>query len=138
MIFGIWLVLLGVLAVPSLILSRRPDAAAVLGKISPYQGWMGAVSVLWGVWGIISSVLTLGWLTAFPILWIVQLVVSLLLAGLGLILGIGVMKTFIKDPTAQAKMDQTLAKIAPFQGTMGILAIVLGIFRIVATFIWIV
>ncbi len=138
MIFGIWLAVLGVLAVPSLILSRRPDAAAVLGKITPYQGWMGAVSALWGVWGIISSVLTLGWLAHWPILWGVQLLVSLLLAGLGLILGIGVMKTFIKDPTAQAKMDQTLAKIAPFQGTMGILAIVLGIFRIVASFVWVV
>ena len=138
MIFGIWLVLLGVLAVPSLILSRRPDAAAMLGKLGQYQGWMGAVSVLWGVWGLISSVLSLGWLATFPILWIVQLVVSLLLAGLGLILGIGVMKTFIKDPAAQTRMDHTLARIAPFQGTMGILAIVLGILRIVASFVWIV
>jgi hypothetical protein len=136
MIFGIWLVLLGVLAVPSLILSRRPDAAAMLGKLAPYQGWMGAVSVLWGVWGLISSVLTLSWLASWPILWVVQLLVSLVLAGLGLILGIGVMKTFIKDPSAQAKLDQTLARIAPFQGTLGIAAVVLGILRIVSAVVW--
>jgi hypothetical protein len=136
MIFGIWLVLLGVLAVPSLVLSRRPDAASALAKLAPYQGWMGAVSLLWGIWGIISSVLTIGWLASWPILWGVQLLVSLVLAGLGLILGIGVLKTFIKDPTAQLKMDQTLARIAPFQGTLGIIAVVLGIFRVVASFIW--
>jgi hypothetical protein len=126
MINGIWLAVLGVLAVPSLILAKRPDAKALLGKLAPYQGWMGAVSAFWGVWGIIQSVLNLGWLTTWPIYWATWLADSVLLASLGLILGIGVMKTFIKAPAAQAKLDQTLARIAPHQGRLGIAGVGVG------------
>jgi hypothetical protein len=136
MINGIWLVLLGVLAVPSLILAKRPDAKAMLGKLAPYQGWMGAISAIWGVWGIISSVLTIGWLTTFPIYWITFLADSVLLAGLGLILGIGVMKTFIKNAAAQGKLDLTLAKVAPYQGTLGLAGIGVGVWMVVASILF--
>ena len=136
MINGLWLAVLGCLAVPSLILAKRPDAKEVLGKIAPYQGWMGAVSALWGVWGIISSVLNLGMLSTWPIWWISNLASSFLLAALGLILGIGTLKTFIKDPTAQAKMDQTLAKLAPHQGRLGIAGIALGIWTVVSSILF--
>jgi len=137
MINGIWMVVLGVLAASSLIIARRPDAAEMIGKIAPYQGWMGAVSALWGVWGIISSVLSIGLLALWPILWVTNLATAVLLACLGLLLGVGVLKTFIKDPTAQAKMDQTIAKLAPFQGTLGLVAIGVGVWCVVASFMWI-
>ena len=136
MINGIWLALLGVLAVPSLILAKRPDAKEMLGKLAPYQGWIGAVSALWGVWGIISCVLNLGMLAHWPISWATWLANSVLLAGLGLILGIGTLKTFIKDPTAQAKMDETLAKVAPHQGRLGLAAIGVGIWMVVSGFLF--
>ncbi len=136
LINGIWLALLGVLAVPSLLLAKRPDAKEMLGKLAPFQGWMGAISAIWGVWGIISSVLNLGWLTSHPILWVTLLADSVLLAALGLILGIGVMKTFIKAPAAQAKLDQTLAKVAPHQGRLGIAGVAVGIWCVVAGFVF--
>jgi hypothetical protein len=136
MIHGIWLALLGVLAVPNLVLAKRPDAKEMLAKITPYQGWMGAISCLWGIWGIISCVLNLGWLTTWPIFWITLLADSVLLAALGLILGIGTMKTFIKDPTAQAKMDQTLAKLAPHQGRLGVVAIGVGVWLVVCSILF--
>ncbi len=136
MVNGIWLALLGVLAVPSLILAKKPDAKEMLAKMAPYQGWIGAVSCLWGIWGIISAVLNLGWLAHWPIYWATWLADSVLLAALGLILGIGTMKTFIKDPTAQAKMDETLAKLAPHQGRLGIAAIALGAWMVVSSFLF--
>lgn len=132
MINGIWLILLGVLAVPSLLLAKRPDAKEMLGKLAPFQGWIGAISAVWGVWGIISAVLNIGWLSTWPIYWATWLADSILLAALGLILGIGVMKTFIKQPAAQAKLDQTLAKVAPHQGRLGIAGIGVGVWMIVA------
>ena len=136
MVNGIWLALLGVLAVPSLLLSKKPDAKEMLAKLAPYQGWMGAVSCLWGIWGIISSVLNVGWLAHFPIYWVTFLADSILLAALGLILGIGTMKTFIKDPTAQAKMDETLAKLAPHQGRLGLVAVCVGAWMVVSSILW--
>lgn len=136
MVNGIWLALLGALAVPSLILARRPDAKKVLGKLAPYQGWMGAVSAIWGVWGIISSILNLGWLTSYPIYWATFLADSILLTGLGLILGVGVLKTFIKGPAAQAKLDHALSRVAPHQGRLGIAGIGVGVWMVVAGFIF--
>lgn len=130
---GLWLVVLGVLGAASLIVARRPDAADMIAKIAPFQGWIGAVSALWGVWGIISSVLNIGWMTTFPIYWFSFLGDSILSVCLGLLLGVGVLKTFIKDATAQAKMDETITKLAPYQGTLGLVAIGLGIWMMVAS-----
>jgi hypothetical protein len=136
LIGGIWLALLGVLAVPSMIIAKKPNAKELIAKITPYQGWIGAVSCLWGVWGIISSVLSLGWIAHWPILWGTMLADSVVQFALGLILGIGVLKTFIKNPQAQAKMDETLAKLSPKQGMLGLAAIGLGIWGVISTFLW--
>ena len=135
---GIWLAVLGVLGASSLIIARKPDAKELIGKLAPYQGWIGAISALWGVWIVISSILNLGWLTAAPVYWVTYLADGVLQALLGILLGVGVMKTFIKDAQAQAKMDQTVAKLAPYQGTLGIIAICLGVWMVVAGFVWVI
>ncbi len=134
--YGLWLAVLGVLGASSLIIARRPDAAQMIAKLAPYQGWIGAVSAVGGVWGIISSVLSITWMTTYPIFWFTYLADSVLQAALGLLLGVGVLKTFIKDPTAGAKMDQTIAKIAPFQGMLGLAAIGVGIWMILASILF--
>ena len=108
----------------------------MIAKLAPYQGWIGAISCIWGIWGIITSVLHMGWLTLFPIYWVTYLADSVLSAALGLILGIGVLKSFIKAPQAQAKMDQTLIKLLPYQGNLGLLAIGVGIWMVVSGFLW--
>lgn len=134
--YGVWLVLLGVLAAPSIILSKRPDAAQALAKIAPYQGWFGAVSTLLGLWGIINLLLNMKMIQHASITWFTSLAVSALTAALGLLLGVGVLKSFIKDATAQAKMDETIARLAPKQGLMGLVAIGLGIWGILAGIIF--
>jgi hypothetical protein len=135
---GIWLAVLGVLGASSLIIAKRPDAKEAIAKIAPYQGWMGAVSACWGTWRIIGSVLSLGLLGTWPIFWATWLVNALLLFSLGLLLGVGTLKTFIKAPDAQAKMDQLITKLQPYQGTLGLAAIGVGIWRVVSTFLWVV
>ena len=76
------------------------------------------------------------WLTTWPIYWATLLADSVLLAALGLILGIGVMKTFIKNPQAQVKMDETLAKLSPKQGMLGVGAIGFGIWMVVSSILF--
>jgi len=133
---GIWLAVLGVLGASNLIIARKPDAKELIAKLAPYQGWIGAVSALWGVWGIISSVLNLGWMAYAPIYWITYLVDSILSFCLGLLLGVGVLKTFIKNPTAVEKMDQTITKLAPYQGLLGLVAIGVGVWMVIAGFLF--
>jgi hypothetical protein len=136
LISGIWLAILGILGASSLIIAKKPDAKELIARLTPYQGWIGAVSALWGFWGVISCVLNLAWMTSFPIYWFTWLADSVLQAALGLLLGVGVLKTFIKDPTAGAKMDQTIAKLSPFQGTLGLAAIGVGVWMIAASFLF--
>ncbi len=136
MFFGLWLAVLGVMGAASLIVARRPNAADAIAKLAPYQGWFGAISALWGVWGLISAVLGIALLTSNPIQWVLWLASAVLLVSLGLLLGVGVLKTFIKDATAQAKMDETIKKLAPYQGTLGLVSIGLGIATVVVNLIF--
>jgi hypothetical protein len=137
---ALWMVVLGVLGAANLIISKKPEAKELIGKLAPYQGWIGAASALWGLWGVILMIMRLGWLGlgfGWLLYWITYLVTSLVMLALGLLFGVGVLKTFIKQPQAVEKMDETVAKLAPYQGKLGLLSIALGIWMLVAGLLFI-
>ena len=137
MIYGILLIVLGLLAVPSLLLSKKPNAKELFDKIAPWQGWIGVVFAIWGLWGIISSILNLGWLASMPIWWITYLLVAVVEFGLGFILGYSLIQKYAlsKNEKGAEAGEKLLAKLVPLQGTLGIIAIILGIWSIVAHFL---
>jgi hypothetical protein len=133
MVFGIWLAVLGILGASHLIIKKKPNAKELIAKMAPYQGWIGAISAIWGAWGIISAILNITPVfTNAPVWWITWLACAVVLFALGLLLGVGVFKTFIKNPAANEKMDQTIARVAPFQDILGLVGIGLGIWTIIA------
>ena len=138
MIWGITLILLSIVAVPSLILSKKPNAKELLAKIEPYQGWMGLVFCFWGVWGIITAILNLGWLTRAPIWWFTLLAGNIVCAALGFMLGSGLInKLFLtNNEAAKAKAEELRQRIAPKQGKLGILGILVGSWMIIASFLF--
>ena len=138
MIWGITLVLLSIIAVPSLILSKKPNAKELLEKVEPYQGWIGIVFCFWGVWGIITAILNIGWLSVAPIWWITLLAGNIISAALGFMLGSGLINKFFlsKNDVAKAKAEELRAKIAPKQGKLGILGIIVGAWMIAASFLF--
>ena len=133
---GVWLAVLGILGASNLIIARKPDAKELIAKLAPYQGWMGALSAVWGVWMIIHAILNLGVLTAAPILWITYMASAVIQAGLGLLLGTGTLKTFVKQEQAHEKIDQLVTKLAPYQGTLGLISIGLGVWTVVASLLF--
>ncbi|WP_130734352.1 hypothetical protein [Flavobacterium sp. J27] len=135
MIYGITLIILGLLAAPSLLLAKKPNAKELLDKITPYQGWIGLVFCFWGVWGIIQAVLNMGLLTTFPIWWITWLASSAVEAVLGFILGYGMINQFFlsKNEEAKQKGEKLLAKLAPIQGKLGLAGIAVGVWVILAS-----
>ena len=135
LVAGIWLILLGVLGAADIIIAKKPDAKELIAKMAPYQGWFGAVSAIWGVWIIISSVLSLSWLATWPVRWVLYLGTGVVCAGLGLLFGIGVLKSFIKNEQAQAKMDETVAKVMPIRSKLGIAGIAIGLASIIVGFL---
>jgi len=124
------LFVLGAVCASNLIIARKPDAKELIAKVAPYQGWIGAISALWGAWWLIYWILNLKVMMHLPILGVTWLANSLLLLGLGLLCGIGVLKTFIKAPAAVEKLDLTVAKLAPFQGFLGLAGIGVAIWTI--------
>jgi hypothetical protein len=136
-LWGVTLVILGILAAPSLILSRRPDAEKVLSKITPYQGWIGIIFCLWGIWGIIHSLLNMWAIAIVPIWWFTLLVGSVMEMVLGFILGYGLIAKYIfsRSEAAKEKGTAIIAKLAPVQGTLGIIGIIVGIWVIIASFL---
>jgi len=131
---GISLLLLGVLAAPSLLLSRKPEAKALLDKIVPYQGAFGAICAVCGAFGVANAFLKLRWLESFPIWWVTYFGTSVLELALGLLLGVGVLKMFIKAPQAQLKLDVVTTRLAPRQGLIGLVAICVGAWCVFANF----
>lgn len=140
MIYGITLILLSIIAVPSLILSRKPNAAELLEKVAPFQGWIGLVFCFWGIWGILQAVLNMAWLASAPIWWVTLLAGSIVQAGLGFMLGYPLIgKLFLSNnAAAQGKAERLRARVAPQQGRLGILGILVGGWMIVASFIFVV
>jgi len=138
MIYGITLILLSIIAVPSLILSKKPNAQELLDKVAPYQGWIGLVFCIFGVWGIISALLNIALLSIAPIWWITLLAGSVVEAALGFMLGFGMINQLIlsKNEAAQAKGAALREKLAPKLGQFGILGLVVGGWMIAASFLF--
>lgn len=128
---GIWLAVLGILAAPNLIISKKPEAKEIIAKMVPYQGWFGAISAIYGVIDIIRFLGRLDWFEYIPIGMITFIVGAVVTLALGLLLGIGVIKSFVGSEDAKAKMDEMIAKLAPKQGTLGLVGIIVGIWIIV-------
>lgn len=135
MIYGITLILLSIIAVPSLILSKKPNAKELLEKVEPYQGWIGIIFCFWGLWGIVVALLNFHWLAAAPIWWITLVAGSVVEAALGFMLGFPLINTlfFSGNKTAREKADSIRQKIAPKQGKLGVLGIIVGAWMIVAS-----
>ena len=84
----------------------------------------------------VATALSIGLLAAAPIAWITWISVAVVQTLLGLLLGVGVLKTFVKNPQANEKLDQTVTKLAPYQGTLGLISIGLGVWSVVASLIF--
>lgn len=139
MITGITLIVLSLIAVPSIILAKKPNAQELLDKIAPYQGWVGMIFTFWGIYGIIfSGILGLSWMTTWPIYWVTILAVNIMQAVLGFILGYGMISKYVftKSEEARKKGEQILAKLAPIQGKIGIAGIAVGIWTILASILF--
>ncbi|MCD8403237.1 hypothetical protein PJW08_07440 [Tenacibaculum finnmarkense] len=139
MIYGITLILLSIIAVPSLILAKKPNAKELLDKIEPYQGWIGLVFCLGGIWGIISAFLNIAWLTSLPIWWSTLLAGSFVQAALGFMLGFGMISKLLlsKNEAAKEKGEALREKLAPKLGKLGLFGLIVGGWMIVASILFI-
>jgi hypothetical protein len=131
------LIICGVLAAASLIAKMRPDSQAMIDKLVPYQGWIGFVVCIWGVWTIISSILGISLLHHYPILWVTIVATGAVEFGLGFLLGFGLITQYVlsSSPEAMAKSQLLRAKLATVQIPLGLIGIGLGVWCLLAVLV---
>lgn len=138
MITSIALIVCGILAASSLIIKNKPEAKDLIAKLVPFQGWIGIVVGLWGIWTIIGSVMNIGWLTHWPIWWITNLATGVLELALGIILGYGLFSQLAlkNKPELKEKGEEILKKLTAVQIPIGVIGIILGVWCLISNFMW--
>ena len=126
LIQGLWLLVLGALGASSLV-AQRKEGRKALAWLEPYQGWIGVASVVWGAWHLLLLVLNMRYR-----LWLVGLAVAGLFICLGLLLGVGIIQSFLKDPAGRENFEKLVQKLTPYRQTLGIVAMVLGGFGVLS------
>jgi hypothetical protein len=126
---GLWLVVLGGLGASSLV-ARRPEGRRFLAALEPYQGWFGAVSAVVGLWRLIMAVLELGLVGRWFTIWVLWVIDGVLLLTLGLLLGVGVFRSFVKSPGGRAKLEEWTGRLQPYREKLGVAALVLGAYLV--------
>lgn len=138
LINGVILVVLGGLCVPGILAKKNPRMKELLDKIVPVQGTLGLVVFIYGIWGIISSVLSLGVIGSWPLMWATGVVASLLSTAGGAIVGWGMIqnKLLSKAPEEVVlKAEALYKKILSLQEKVGFIALITGVWTIVYTLI---
>ena len=125
----------GLLGAASLIVAKKPNAKELIDKLTPSQGWIGVVLVLWGIWDLIGVFRALGVLSSAPIWWILYLVTAVTELALGFLLGYGLISKYVLggSPEALAKGQLLRVRLAKYQGPLGVVAIALAISFVVLT-----
>jgi len=128
MIDGLLTIAGGLLAASALIIARKPNAAALIDKLTPAQGWIGVVMFFWGVWNAISIVRHLGALTNAPLFLVVGTGLVAMQIVVGFLLGFGLITkwTLRGNAMAMARGQAIRQKLAAYQGVFGLIAIATG------------
>lgn len=139
-LLALLLIIAGALAIPSLIAKKNPNASEMLNKLVPFQGIIGIILLLWGLYMLFADVLAgaLSFLMAVSPLWgIVYLLTVLVSIGLGALLGYGLIAKYALSKSADAARggEMVFAKLASVQVPLGIAGIILGILLMIFRFI---
>ena len=133
LINGLVLIVLGGHCVPGIIAKKNPKAKELLDKIVPVQGTLGIIVFAWGVWGVITSVLSLGVLSSWPLSWITALACSVISVAGGAILGWGMIQSkLLANAPAEvvAKATEAYNKLLTLQERIGVISIIIGLWTI--------
>jgi hypothetical protein len=124
-LYFVILIVGGILGAAGLIIKNKPSAAELIGKLTPWQGWIGILLLLWGIWDLIQSF----GLLALGLIGIFYLATACVEIVLGFLLGFSLIAKYTGE-----KGEKIFKSVSPFQGIFGIIAILLGLFWLLTGF----
>ena len=140
LLFALLLIVAGVLAAASLIVSKQPNAREMIAKIVPYQGIIGIILLIWSLIVFLFSVLpVLGFIMRFDALTGLLVLATFAVAiGLGFLLGYGLIKQYALSKNADMSRggDAMQMKLAKLQGPLGLIGIGLGLWMLFSALRW--
>lgn len=139
LLFALLLIVAGVLGAATLIVAKQPNAREVIAKLTPFQGIIGIILLIWALIVFIFRVLpALGLLLQFfPVTGILLLATCLVAIVLGFLLGYGLIaQNALKNPGAAASGEAMRMKLAKYQGPLGLLGIGLGLWMLITSLSW--
>lgn len=122
------LLVLGFLGAVNLIAAKKPEAKALAAKLAPFQGWIGAGGLVWGVIFLLRLLTTGGFgimLEIVPVLTLTSLASAVLLILLGALFGVQLLRKLGGEAKA-AQVEAKLSKLRPFQAKLGLASMGLG------------
>jgi hypothetical protein len=126
MLNGLLTIAGGLLAASALIIARKPNAQALIDKMTPATGWIGVVMFFWGVWNAITVLRFLGSFSLLGLVISAGLVAMQLVVGFLLGFGLITKWTLSGNAMAMARGQAIRHKLAAYQGTFGLIAIATG------------
>ncbi|MBD0325918.1 MAG: hypothetical protein ICV68_05775 [Pyrinomonadaceae bacterium] len=133
-LFALLLIVAGILAASALIIKNQPNAGDLIGKLVPFQGIIGVILMIWALVMLLFDLLpNLSLLFQFfpirALLWLITLLVAI---ALGFLLGYGLIAQYALNKNAGAASGGEAArlKLAPIQGPLGIVGILLGLWML--------
>lgn len=132
----ILLILGGVLAASSLIVQKQPNARELIAKLVPFQGIIGIILLVWGLFALLFWVLpALGWMLRWSFMsGMVMLLSVLTTIALGFLLGYGLIAQHVLSKNADAARGGQAAheKLVRYQVPLGVVGIVLGLWGLIS------
>jgi hypothetical protein len=126
-LFPILVIIAGILAASSVVIQKLPDSAEYINKIKPYEGFIGAGSLIMGAFTLFSFTRIL----ASPFLIMAgtfTCIVSSLI--MGFLLGYPVLQDLFLDDLGEAsrkKSEDIYEKLTPYKVTSGLVGIGAGL-----------
>lgn len=139
LLFALLLIVAGVLAAASLIVAKQPNAGEVIAKLTPYQGIIGIILLIWALIYLIRMLSVIGLIMqVFPLTGILLLVTIVVGIALGFLLGYGLIQQYALGKSSGAAQggENMRMKLVKFQGPLGILGIVLGLYILITSLSW--
>lgn len=135
-LLALLLIAAGALAIPALIAAKQPNAKEMLDKLVPFQGIIGIILLIMGLYLLFVDVLSSTFSVLrfiSPIGSIIYMLGILVAIALGLLLGYGLIKKYALSKNADAARsgDMMMAKLARIQAPLGIAGIALGVFLLI-------
>ena len=122
------LILGGILAASSLIVAKKPDAAAAIAKIQPYQAIIGILLLVWNIYWLIylGPGVVFGGFGHAPVAALVGMASIISGILLGILFGMPMIAKV--SASGAAKGEELGKKLAPYQLLIGLIAIACGAF----------